>query len=54
MLTIKTMMALILVGVMGTAYAMNCTQTTLITPDGRVMICRNCCDENGQCRITCL
>ena len=51
---IKTMIALALIACAAGAYAMNCTQTQLITPDGRVMICRNCCDENGQCRITCL
>ena len=50
----KTMIALILIGVAAGAYAMNCTQTTLITPDGRVMVCRNCCDGNGHCQITCL
>jgi hypothetical protein len=35
------------------AYADGCTQYSIMLPDGRMLICQQCC-YGGQCQINCL
>ena len=35
------------------AYA-GCTTQSVITPDGRAMVCTTCCDNYGNCNTTCV
>lgn len=30
-----------------------CRTSTIITPDGRMIVCTTCCDQWGNCNSTC-
>lgn len=48
----KTIAFIIAATIATVAYA-NCTTTSVITPDGRVVVCNSCC-YGGQCTVTCM
>lgn len=45
--------ALIASVISAAAYA-RCTTQSVITPDGRAMVCTTCCDNYGNCNTTCV
>lgn len=49
----KTIAFLIAACIASIAYA-NCNTTSVITADGKVMVCTTCCYGGGQCQTTCM
>ncbi len=31
-----------------------CTTTTVLTPDGKYVVCNTCCDSNMNCTVVCI
>lgn len=31
-----------------------CTTTTVLTPDGKYVVCNTCCDANNNCNVVCI
>lgn len=51
-LLIIAVMVLMLATVATLAHAA-CTVQYVYTPDGRQVVCQQCCDSNGQCNTVC-
>lgn len=51
-LTLIFASALLLVA--ASAFASQCTTQTIITPDGRLIVCSVCCDSRGNCTTMCV
>lgn len=50
----KKLLTLITTLALATNVYAACTTTTLLTPDGKYMVCTTCCDSNGNCQVTCV
>ena len=50
----KKLLAAILLTATATAVYARCTTQTLISPDGRMIVCTVCCDSRGNCTTTCM
>ena len=50
----KKLLTLIATLTLATNVYAACTTTTLLTPDGKYMVCTTCCDGNGNCQVTCV
>ena len=49
----KLLAAACMMAMAGSVYA-RCTTQTLITGDGRMIVCTVCCDNWGNCTTTCI
>lgn len=51
----KTIITLIMSAALATNVYAACQTTTVLTPDGKYVVCQTCCDHNGQnCNVICV
>ena len=49
----KKLIAFTVAALIATVAYANCTTTTVITPDGKAVVCNSCCYA-GNCTVTCM
>lgn len=49
----KKALAALLLAASSIGVAWACTTTTIINANGEVVICTTCCDNMGNCTVTC-